>query len=111
LPWYQARAGQVFTLAVGVERLRAYSLSQQRRLIAMLRERGVEAVGGTEDRGAFVVVRIGDESDEAAVRCADALARRGVMTDARAPWLRLCPDVLTTEDELDRAAAGVAAVM
>ena len=30
LTWYQARSGQVFTLAIGVQRLRAYSLSQQR---------------------------------------------------------------------------------
>jgi kynureninase len=111
LPWYQARAGQVFTLAIGVDRLRAYSLFQQRGLIAKLRARGVEALGGTEDRGAFVVVRIGNEGDETAGRCADELARRGVVTDARAPWLRLCPDVLTTEEELDRAADGVAAVM
>ena len=109
LPWYQARAGQVFTLAVGVDRLRAYSLAQQRRLIALLSERGVKAAGGTVDRGAFVVVRVGDEG--AAVRCADALAQRGVITDARDPWLRLCPDVLTTDDELDRAAAEVATVM
>jgi hypothetical protein len=33
------------------------------------------------------------------------------MTDARGAWLRLCPDVLTTDDELVRAADGVAAVL
>jgi kynureninase len=109
LPLYQARAGQIFTLAIGVDRLRAYSLGQQRTLIARLREHGVEAAGGTEDRGAFVVVRIDHQGDGAAARCAERLAERGVKTDARGPWLRLCPDVLTTTDELDRSAAALAA--
>ena len=111
LPWYQARAGQVFTLAVGVEQLRAYSLAQQRRLVALLRDRGVTARGGTEDRGAFVVVGIGSDQDGAAVRCAQALAERRVITDARDRWLRLCPDVLTTTEELERATAALAAVL
>ncbi len=109
LPLYQARAGQIFTLAVGVDRLRAYSLAQQRRLIGRLREHGVEAAGGTENRGAFVVVRLDDEGDGGAVRCAERLSQRGVTSDARGPWLRLCPDVLTTSDELDRATAALVA--
>src|SRR4029077_1200262 len=33
LPLYQARAGQIFTQAVGVARLRAYSLEMQRRFV------------------------------------------------------------------------------
>jgi kynureninase len=110
LPLYQARAGQIFTLAIGVDRLRAYSLAQQRRLIGRLREHGVEAAGGSEDRGAFVVVRIDHQGQGAAARCAERLAERGVTTDARGPWLRLCPDVLTTSDELDRAAVALVAV-
>jgi kynureninase len=111
LPWYQARAGQVFTLAIGVERLRAYSLAQQRRLVALLRDRGVTAYGGTEDRGAFVAVGIGSDEDGAAVRCTEALAERRVITDARDRWLGLCPDVLTTTEELERAAAALAAIL
>jgi len=59
LPLYQARAGQRFTQAVGVERLRAHSLHLQRRLVSLLAERGVAAQGGTLDRGAFVTVRDG----------------------------------------------------
>ncbi len=47
LPLYQARAGQVFTQAVGVARLREYSLSLQTRLVALLAERGIVAKGGT----------------------------------------------------------------
>src|SRR6266542_2784862 len=105
LAWYQARAGQVFTLAVGVERLRAYSLSQQQRLVALLRERGVDADGGTRERGAFVIIR-----DRHAVELALVLQERGVHGDARGSYLRLCPDVLTTDAELVAAAEIHAAV-
>jgi kynureninase len=105
LPWYQARAGQVFTLAIGVERLRAYSLSQQQRLVALLRERGVDAEGGTGDRGAFVVI-----GDPHAVELALVLQERGLHGDARGGYLRLCPDVLTTDAELIAAAEIHAAV-
>ena len=108
LPLYQARAGQIFTLAIGVDRLRAYSLGQQRRLVELLGERGVTAMGGRRDRGAFTVVELPDGE---ATRCADALAERGVKTDARGPWLRLCPDVLTTEAELVEASEQVARVL
>ena len=103
LPFYQARAGQVFTLALGAARLRTHSLELQRRLVALLADRGIKAQGGTADRGAFVVVRHG-----AARRLATMLAERGVATDARGEWLRLCPDLLTTDDELAQAAAVLA---
>jgi len=105
LPFYQSRAGQVFTQAIGVDRLRAYSLELQRRLVALLIAKGIDAEGGTEDRGAFVVVRHVD-----ARTWVEALAARGIVTDARGPWLRLCPDVLTTRTELERAANELAAV-
>ncbi len=105
LPLYQARAGQVFTLALGVARLRAHSLALQRRLVALLGERGLAAQGGTADRGAFVVVR-----HPAARNWATMLAERGVVTDARGEWLRLCPDVITTDDELAQAATALAEV-
>jgi kynureninase len=106
LPFYQSRAGQVFTQAIGVARLRGHSLGLQRRLVALLAERGIAAQGGTEDRGAFAVVR---RPDARAV--AEALESRGIVTDARGPWLRLCPDVLTTAEELERAADALAAVV
>jgi len=99
LPFYQARAGQLFTAALSVARLRAYSLALQLRLVALLGERGIAAWGGTEERGAFVVVRQRMARDWSA-----ALLARGVVTDARGEWLRLCPDVLTTDAELLTAA-------
>jgi kynureninase len=106
LPFYQARAGQVFTLAVGVGRLREHSLALQRRLVALLAAQGVAAEGGDEAHGAFVVVR-----HEAARAWSAALAERGVVTDARGQWLRLCPDLLTTDEELVGTATALAAVV
>lgn len=104
LTWYQARSGQRFTLAIGVERLRDHSLGQQRRLVSLLAERGLQASGGTPDRGAFVVTRHPD-----ATSVAERLRSRGIDTDARGDALRLCPDVLTTDEELVVAADAVAA--
>lgn len=103
LPYYQARAGQEFTLAVGVERLRTYSLEQQRVLVEALEAEGIPAVGGRADHGAFVVVTHAE---------APGLARRlkamGINADARGSALRLCPDVLTRRSELLKAAQGLA---
>ena len=105
LPFYQSRAGQAFALAIGVSRLRAHSLLLQQRLVARLGTHGIDAHGGTADRGAFVVVRNRD-----ARAWADALASRGIVTDARGEWLRLCPDVLTTDAEIERVALELAAI-
>ena len=77
----------------------------QRRLVALLAERGIGAEGGSGDRGAFLVIR-----DRDATGLADALERAGLYSDARGEYLRLCPDVLTTEVELVRAADQVAAL-
>ncbi len=108
LTWYQARAGQKLTLALGSERLRAYSLGLQQRLIGLLAAHGVASAGGDADHGAFCILDMHDRGDDAAVRCAQALQADGVLGDARGPWLRLCPDILTTDEELQRAAAIVA---
>jgi kynureninase len=105
LPVYQARAGQVLLLALGVTRVRAYSLRQQRRLVELLAGRGIDAVGGSEDRGAFVTVTHAEAS-----RWSEALRAAGVITDARGPYLRLCPDLLTTDAELVAIAGALAAV-
>jgi kynureninase len=104
LTLFQARAGQIFTRAIGVARLRAFSLDRQRLLAQALAERRIEATGGTEDRGAFLIV-----IDERAEAWSDALEQRGIVTDARGRFLRLCPDLLTTEGEIAAAAEAVAA--
>jgi len=106
LAWYQARSGQRFVLGIGVDRLREHSLALQNRLVELLGERGIHARGGTPDRGAFAVVRRDD-----AVALARRLSAAGVDVDARGSFLRLCPDVLTTDDELVRAADALAAAL
>ena len=105
LPFFQARAGQIFAQAIGVARLRGHSLGLQRRLVGLLAEHGIDARGGTADRGAFVVVRHRDARAWSA-----ALDSRGIATDARGEWLRLCPDVLTTDAELQVAANALAGI-
>jgi len=105
LPLYQARAGQIFTLNMGVDRLRAHSLGMQQRLTGLLRERGFAVQGGTDDRGAFVVV-----VDDHAERWTRQLDDAGIVTDARGRHLRLCPDILTSEAELVAAAEALAAI-
>lgn len=105
LPFYQARAGQRLALGLGVLRLRAHSLAMQGRLTGLLRDRGFAAQGGDEDRGAFVVV-----TDPRAEALAHGLQERGVIADARGPFLRFCPDILSTDDELDAAVDGLAVV-
>jgi kynureninase len=103
LPVYQARAGALFTEAIGVPRLREYSLRSQGRLVDLLAQRRVPSVGGGDDRGAFVVV-----THPRAAEVALALRGQGIVTDARGRYLRFCPDVLTTDDELVRAAEAAA---
>jgi kynureninase len=96
---YQARAGQRLLLALDPARVRAHSLQQQQRLVALLAAQGISARGGSANHGAFVVV-----THARATQWCAALAARGVVGDARGAHLRLCPDVLTTDAELVRAA-------
>jgi kynureninase len=103
LTYYQARSGQKFTLAVGVERLRSYSLEQLRRLKGYLHDAGVEAIGGDADHGAFLALWLDD-----AANVSSKLKEQGVITDARGHWLRLAPDCLTLDRELRMAASALA---
>ena len=106
LPFYQARAGQLFTLAIGVPRLREFSLALQRRLIQLFAARDIRADGGHDDHGAFVVTE-----HERATEIAHALRRQGVIVDARGRYLRFCPDLLTTDDEMVRAVEAAAPLL
>ena len=103
LTYYQARAGQQFALALDPARIRAHSRALQQRLVALLAERGIAARGGGEDHGAFVVV-----TSPHAGRWSEELEARDIVTDARGRYLRLCPDVLTRDDELVRASDALA---
>jgi kynureninase len=94
---FQALAGLEFTLEMGVERLRAHNLRQKRLLAELLPSR---LQGAGETHGAFVTLVHPD-----AVALSQKLKARGVKVDARGENLRLCPDLLNTDDELRRAAA------
>lgn len=101
LTWYQARSGQQFTLAIGVERLRAYSLFQLGVLREYLADSGADSViGGDACHGAFLAIRL-----ECASQLPPLLQEKGITCDARGEWLRLCPDCLTRDEELRRAAS------
>jgi kynureninase len=100
--WYQARAGQEFTLAIGVDRLRAYGLEQTARFKSYLADAGVTAEGGGPNYGAFLTIQAPDARD-----VARRLAERGVDVDARGHLVRMCPDCLTTDQEMQRAALSI----
>ena len=93
---FQALAGLELTLELGVDRLRAYSMTQKAQLAELLP--AVE--GADKHHGAFVALKHRD-----AAALAAAMEKSGVKVDARGEYLRLCPDILNTRDELERAAA------
>ena len=99
LPWYQARAGLEFTYAMGVSRLRAYAVTQLQTLVEMLRKVGIAIEVDLAQRGAFLTVF----HPEAAAVSAQ-LKSRNIVTDAREGVLRICPDLLNTEEDLAVAA-------
>jgi len=97
----QARAGLELTLGIGVERLRAYNLHQKSLLAdALFRVARVTAEGVSDEYGAFVSIVHPEAS-----RLVKAAAAQGVTTDARGDRLRMCPDILNSEEELLKAAA------
>jgi kynureninase len=107
LTWYQARSGQEFTLAMGVERLREYSLRQLGALRKYLADAGAESVtGGDERHGAFLTIHLKNAMEIPAL-----LEREGVACDARGERLRLCSDCLTRDDEMRRAAETLGRVL
>lgn len=106
LTYYQARSGQQFALAMGVERVREYGLERLHRLKSYLQDAGIHAIGGDADHGAFLAVRIAGAANVSA-----KLSQRGVITDARGEWLRLCPDCLTRDEELRTAADALSEVL
>lgn len=106
LPLYQAKSGLELTLALGVPRLRAYALEQLAFLEAALREHHIPTRRGgasPEDSGAYVLIPHADTST-----FCSRLRSHHVIADARLGHARFAPDILTTRDELTRAAAIIA---
>ena len=108
LTWYQARSGQEFVLAMGVARLREYSLRQLGALRRYLAEAGLteNVFGGDEQHGAFLSIRLKN-----AMEIPGRLEREEISCDARGEWLRICPDCLTRDEELRRAAKTLGSVL
>jgi len=105
LPFYQARAGLMFTLAIGVDRLRCYSVKQQKAIESLLQKQGIPFLGQSEERGAFIAI-----PHPQSEFIAKSLISAGVICDAREGLLRLCPDILNTQDELITAVDKLAAI-
>jgi len=95
LPCVQALAGLELTLELGVKRVREYSLQQKTMLCDLL----PQASGVGADYGAFVTVQHPD-----AVQLAHEIETRGIKVDARGEYLRICPDILNSAYDLERAA-------
>jgi len=91
----QALAGLEMTIELGVERIRAYNLEQKRLLASLL----PDAEGADDSHGAFITLVRPD-----ATGLAGQLAEQGVKVDARGSYLRICPDILNSRAELERAA-------
>ncbi|MFC4159398.1 aminotransferase class V-fold PLP-dependent enzyme [Chitinimonas lacunae] len=106
LPFFQARAGLELVQALGVARLRDYSLRQKSLLSAELSRLGIEHFGAGADYGAFLTVRHPEP-----MQLAERLKAVGVNADARAAGLRLCPDLLNSEAQLRQAAERLAGVL
>lgn len=103
-PLYQARSGIEFTLAVGVERLREQSLQTLDRVRGILEPAGGFIPQNPEDWGAFALLPTDDPD-----RVVDTLKAQGINVDARQGCVRFGPDLLTTEEDLDRLARAIGA--
>lgn len=106
LPYYQAKAGLTFTLALGVERLRAYSIKLQLRLIELLADHDLHPIGSSGRRGAFLAI-----SHQAADVVAAQLRDFNVIVDSRDGLIRICPDILTTQKQLVETIRNLVCVM
>lgn len=106
LGFYQARAGLALVNGLGVARLRDYSLGQKHYLSAALDSYGIAHFGAGDDFGAFLTI-----PHPAPMALCEQLKAVGVNGDARAAGLRLCPDLLTTHEEMDTAARQLAGLL
>jgi kynureninase len=91
----QALAGLELTLELGVERIRIVNLAQKALLASLL-----PVDGAGKDHGAFVTLK-----HPGAQVISSKLRERGVKTDARGDYLRICPDFLNSRAELEKAAS------
>ncbi len=98
---FQALAGLELTLELGVERIREYNLAQKALLESLL-----PVQGAGENHGAFVTVVNRDASG-----MASKLEEHGIKTDARGDYLRICPDLLNAQAEIELAARHIRSML
>ena len=97
----QALAGLEITLKLGVDKIRSHNLEQKAFLASQL----PMLEGAGKDHGAFVTLR-----HPGAQVIVGKLRERGVKTDARGDYLRICPDYLNTRAELEKASETIRAI-
>ena len=97
----QALAGLELTLKLGVDKIRSHNLEQKAFLASQLPM--IEGAG--KDHGAFVTLR-----HPGAQVIVSKLRERGVKTDARGDYLRICPDFLNTRAELEKASETIRSI-
>ncbi|TVQ61225.1 MAG: aminotransferase class V-fold PLP-dependent enzyme [Phycisphaerales bacterium] len=110
LPVFQAKAGLELTNALGPARLRAHNMEQQVFMAECLRERGL-APRLIEPRGAFLLIEAPDLAATLEKLKAAKINADGRPGPDGKRYVRLCPDVLNTRDELTEAAERIARVM
>ena len=98
---FQALAGLELTLELGVERIRSYNLEQKALLASLL-----PVEGSGNDHGAFVTLKHRDAQD-----ISQKLLAQRIKTDVRGEYLRICPDILNTRAELERAASALKSLL
>ena len=97
----QALAGLEITLKLGVDKIRSHNLEQKAFLAAQL----PMLEGAGKDHGAFVTLK-----HPGAQVIVSKLRERGIKTDARGDYLRICPDFLNTRAELEKASETIRAI-
>jgi len=100
---FQAKAGLELTNALGPARLRAHNLEQQAFLAERLRAHGIEP-RLLASRGAFMLIPAPDLSGTLERLKAHKINADGRPGPDGKTYVRLCPDVLNTRDELAEAA-------
>lgn len=108
LTYYQSLPGLMLTNSIGVDRLRAYSRIQQQQLADKLQSNGVTPLL-LKNRGAYILIEHQDGRE-----AVNRLKANGINADARPlpgtdRWVvRLCPDMLNTNAELEESARRIA---
>ena len=108
---YAATTGYEMVAEIGVERIRAKSVRQTERMIALADAAGIGVRSPRDSalRGGVVIFDVTGHDGKAAVA---ELGRRGVLVDYRpGAGVRIAPHFYTTEDEVERTIGELADVL